>query len=114
MMRKPPGGGMGGGMGGPPGGGDMMGKIQQNQSILNPVDAASMKQGGQITPDMKISDYLRTLGIDPEGPLSQLQGAMKNQIGKAMPMNKMKSFAGGGGAPGGAPEPSMDNLMRGM
>ena len=110
MMRggapggRPP---MGGGgrppMGGAPGGG---GAIKDNLSVFNPADLAMTKAQGNIDPNMKVSDYLRQVGIDPEGPLTQLAEFGKKQMQNGDILGKMNNIAGGpGGAPGGAPPP---------
>ena len=88
---------------------DPMETLKANRSVFNPVDASMMKQEGEIRPDMTVREYFAKLGVDVEGPVSQLIDMAKDQMGKADPMNKMKSIAGGPmpgpkmGQPGGQP-----------
>jgi len=74
---------------------DPMETLQANKSIFNPVDASMMKQRGEINPNMSVREYFAKLGVDVEGPVSQLVDMAKDQMAKADPINKMKSIAGG-------------------
>jgi hypothetical protein len=67
--------------------------IRQNMSGFNPVDLAAMKQSGTFTPDMKVKDVLLKIGIDPEGPATQLVEFAKKQTQNADPLAKMKNIA---------------------
>lgn len=79
-------------------------RVGENMSVLNPTDRAMMKQSGAVTPETPIREYFGMLGIDVDGPMSQLAGAMKDQMAKADPVQKMQRLAGGG--PGmGQPAP---------
>jgi len=90
---------------------DPMNVIRENRSMFNPTDASMMAQEGEIRPDMSIREYFATLGVDVEGPVTQLIEMAKGQMQKADPMNKMKAIAGGppqgqppmGGPPQGQP-----------
>ena len=89
---------------------DPMETLKANRSVFNPVDASMMKQEGEIRPDMTVREYFAKLGVDVEGPVSQLIDMAKDQMGKADPMNKMKSIAGGptpGVKPGMGQPPQM-------
>lgn len=66
-------------------------------SVFNPTDQAMLKQSGTITPDMKVRDYFGMLGIDVDGPVTQLVEAFKGQMKKANPIEKMRSISGGPG-----------------
>lgn len=88
---------------------DIDATLRQNRSVFNPADLTAMKQEGEITPDMSIRDYFARLGVDVEGPVSQLVEMGKQQMQKANPLNKMQAVAGGpkpGAKPGmGQPAP---------
>jgi len=89
---------------------DPMQTVMQNKSIFNPVDSSMMAQGGEITPDMTVREYFAKLGVDVEGPISQLVDMAKDQMQKGNPINKMKSIAGGptsGMKPGMGQPPQM-------
>ena len=117
MMRKPPmGGGMGGGMGGAPGG-DV---IKENMSPFNPTDLGMMKQN--MSPDMSVRDFMSQMGIDVDGPVSQLEQLAGKQTSNATGLGKMRNIAKAppmGGAPMGpsgppaGPSPGMDKLLAG-
>lgn len=115
--------GGGGPPGMPPGGGPGQ-ALAQNQSILNPADAVAMKQGGQITPETSVREFLESRGVDVEGPVTQLIEAFKGEMQKANPVNKMRAVAGAGPSPGGPPmggapgmspgggQPGLDQLLK--
>lgn len=89
---------------------DPMQTVMQNKSIFNPVDSSMMAQSGEITPDMSVREYFAKLGVDVEGPISQLVDMAKDQMQKGNPINKMKSIAGGptpGMKPGMGQPPQM-------
>ena len=74
---------------------DPMAALKSNRSMFNPTDASMMAQEGEITPDMPIREYFAKLGVDVEGPISQLIEMTKNETQRANPLNKMKAIAGG-------------------
>jgi hypothetical protein len=78
--------------------------IEQNRSVFNPTDVASLVQSGQFTPQTTVTEFLGFFGIDPNGPVTQLIDFQKNQIDKADPLNKMKAIAGAGKAPAPTPQ----------
>ncbi len=106
----------------PPSSGGFMGAsqdpIKANMSAFNPVDLAAMKQSGAFSPDMKVKDVLAKIGIDVEGPASQLVEFAKNQVKNADPLGKMKSVAAT--APvnpevqGEAPAPGPESTPQGL
>jgi len=83
-------------------------RVQQNQSVLNPTDLSMMVQDGKLRPDMTVTDFLQSIGIDPAGPVTQLIQAMHQQSQMASPVDKMRAIAGGqpGGMPQGQPAQS--------
>ena len=85
---------------------DFGSKIGENMSILNPTDRTMLKQSGRISPETPIREYFGMLGVDVDGPISQLNEMFKDQVNKADPVEKMKRL---GGAPGmgQAPPPQM-------
>lgn len=90
---------------------DIQNTLMQNRSVLNPTDAAMMKQDGEVTPDMTVRDYFAKLGVDVDGPVTQLVEMGQREMQKANPMNKMQAISGGPqgkpamGRPQGQPAP---------
>jgi len=84
---------------------DAMNTLKQNRSIFNPTDMAMMKQEGEISANMTVREYFAKLGVDVEGPITQLVDLAKDQMQKGDPLNKMKAIAGSpaGGPPMGGP-----------
>ena len=93
---------------------DPMQTLKANRSVFNPVDASMMAQEGEISPDMSIREYFAKLGVDVEGPLSQLIDMAKDQMAKGDPLNKMKSIAGGPKPPPTGQPPMGQPPMGGM
>jgi hypothetical protein len=92
------------GAGGPPPGGPS--PVMKNMSALNPVDAATMASSGNFTPDMTVRDYFQKMGIDVDGPVTQLVEFAKKQSQNANPMNKMRNIAADTALQkGGTPQP---------
>jgi len=92
--------------------------VKQNMSMFNPVDMAAMKQSGAFTPDMKVKDVLLKIGIDPEGPATQLVEFAKKQHQNADPLGKMKNIASTApqGEPQGEPQgqPAVESPPQGL
>lgn len=84
--------------------------LQDNMSFDNPADLAAMKQAkdsGQgkfagMNEQTTIRDFFGQLGIDVEGPVTQLAKFSKEQQQKGNPLGKMENIAGAT-PPGGAP-----------
>jgi hypothetical protein len=95
-----------------------MGKVKENMSIFNPVDATVMRESGQFPPDMTIRDFFAQQGVDVDGPMTQLLQFVKGQAQKASPLGKMQAIAGGAGQQGGgepsAPPPELGSLIQKM
>lgn len=103
--------------GAPPMGGQPDKPAMPNASIFNPVDVATMKQKGTISPDMTVRDFLtNVLRVDIEGPVSQLIEAGRSQlqnrtgVGKAMNTQGPRPQAPGPQAP--APPAGIEGLMK--
>lgn len=122
MMQRPmprPGGAPGGMPGGAPGGmgGMPNNRMKQNETILNPNDLAAKATRGEVNPQMTIRDFLESeLGVDVDGPVSQLASALKGQAQKASPLGKVRAMGGAqGGIPGERPSgggaPGMEGLI---
>lgn len=89
--------------------------VFQNLSPMNPSDAKLMAASGQLSPDMTVRDYLGKMGVDVDGPVTQLLDMGKRMQENADPMMKMKNIAAsasskpggmsmmGGGKPPAAP-----------
>ena len=118
MMNMPPTGGMP-----PPGGSD---PIKENESFLNKTDLGMMAGEGRFSPDQTVRDVLTELGIDVEGPATQLVEFAQKQTENATVPGKMKNMSSlGQPAPQGPPSampqgpapgpqgppPSMEGLM---
>lgn len=122
MMRPPMGGQlpMGGAPGGAPGGNP----VKDNMSMLNPTDLAVMKGTGQVQEDMPLGEYLTSLGLDLNGPVTQLAEFAQKQVKNSSAMGKMKNMQPQGGPTPQAPQappqgqpgppPGMDSLLGGM
>ena len=103
-LPRPPGGGVppaGAGAPRPPGGPGP--GLPGPKSLLNPADAASQAQSGQIRPNMTVRDFLGSQGVDVDGPVSQLVKFAQGQVQNANPLNKLGQQ---GGAPGATPRPA--------
>ena len=109
-------------MGGPP----MNDPIKDNESFLNKTDLGVMAGERRFTPDQSVRDVLTELGIDVEGPATQLVEFAQKQSQNAEVSGKMKNIASSGQpkpmpspqgpmpgpAPGPqGPPPSMEGLM---
>ena len=82
--------------------------VGPQDSILNPNDALRGAARGRLSPDMTVRQGLEQMGIDVDGPISQLPGAMKSQVQNATTEGKIRSAAPpGASAPGlpGGPAP---------
>jgi len=95
--------------------------IKNNMSMFNPVDAMAMKGPiKQNINDMQLGQFIESLGMDLEGPATQLVEFGKKQTENADMAGKMKNI--GGGVPGsGSPVPppvpppqggTMEDLIR--
>jgi len=70
--------------------------------MLNPTDMAQKVSRGDVSQQMTVRDFLAQMGVDVDGPVSQLAQALQKQSQMANPLNKIR-MAGGRGAP--APMP---------
>ena len=99
---------------------DIAQRVMANRSMLNPVDRSMMKQDGQLDPNMSVVDFLKQMGVDPNGPVSQLTQLWQNQSAMANPANKMQAISGGQSAPppgptgNGGAGGSLSGLLGGM
>ena len=85
-------------------------KVRGNMSVFNPTDIAMMGQNGVLRPDMTVRQYLETVGIDVDGPVTQFRDAANDQMQKADGGNKMKAI---GGAPGMGQAPQQPRPQQG-
>lgn len=92
--------------------------FQEQLSMNRPDDVAMMGMSGAFQADMTVRQLFEQLGVDVDGPLSQLEAVMQQQQEKADPLNKAKAL-GGAGSPQGQPPPPqqpsqdpMGELMR--
>jgi hypothetical protein len=78
--------------------------IKNNMSMFNNVDAAALKGPMQQNMDMPLGQFIESLGMDLEGPATQLVEFGKKQAENGSMAGKMKNI--GGGVPGsGSPVP---------
>lgn len=97
--------------------------IDENLSMMSPQDAFVMAEKGMLRADMSVRDLFSQLGVDVDGPVSQLSEMVQRESEKANPINKMRAMAdadpmmdpveakmgaAGGGNPSGG---SLDELM---
>jgi hypothetical protein len=80
----------------------------KNLSAANPADIGAM--AGGIRPDMTVAEYLGKMGIDVNGPVTQLIQFAQKQVQNANPLTKMRNIAADtalqpGGQPGPMPGP---------
>jgi hypothetical protein len=104
-------------MGGMPPGGPQMPQggagpspVEKNLSMLNPGDAAMMAGSGKFTPDMTVRDYFKQLGIDVDGPVTQLVQLAQKQTQNANPINKMRNIAADTALQKGGQPPTMPGV----
>lgn len=70
--------------------------MDENLSVLNPQDAFVMAEKGMLRKDMTIRELFSGLGVDVEGPVTQLAEMVQRETQKSNPLNKMKAIAGAG------------------
>lgn len=112
-------------MGGMPGE-DPVANMEKNRSLLNPADATMAMQEGKIRPDMTVREFLQqNMGIDVDGPVTQLIEASQKQLQNRTAIGKAANMAGQGGPPqrgpgrpafvqpgqGGPPPGGLDAMM---
>jgi hypothetical protein len=73
------------------------GALRATESMLNPQDMARKATAGEISPQTTVRDFLGQMGIDVDGPVSQLQGVMRNQAQNATMLGKAQTLRGGAG-----------------
>jgi hypothetical protein len=88
--------------------------MRKNVSIMNPADLALMKQEGQFTPDMKLGDMLAKMGLDVNGPATQLVEFIQKNVQNADPLGKMQNIAADsmGGEEQMPEDTGLESLMR--
>ena len=107
--------------------GDPVKNMEMNRSMLNPADATMAIQEGKVRPDMSVREFLEmNMGIDVDGPVTQLIEASKKQlqnrtaIGKAANMGQPQGPPGPVGRPAfvqpgqGMGPPGLDSMMKEM
>lgn len=102
--------------------------IKGNMGMFNPADMASMKKDASMgsgpfagmSKDTTVRDFFGKLGVDVDGPVSQLTELAKSQVQKSNPLSKMgniaKSPVPGGGQPSAQPpmpeQAGLEGLMK--
>ena len=90
------------GPGGPPGAAPgmnpqaTMSAMKESRSLFNPQDVSMMIQDGTITMETPVAEVLRLMGIDVNGPFSQLAqkgGGVSQKLRSADPVSKMRGLA---------------------
>lgn len=72
--------------------------LRDTRSVFNPTDSAMNAAEGQGSQNMSVIEVLNKVGIDPQGPATQLRDFFMSQMKNADPLNKMRALAGGGQA----------------
>lgn len=89
--------------GGMPGGGG----VEKNLSIFNPKDFVIMVKTMANDPKATVRDLLSRLGIEADGPVSQITEFISKGMENATPLGQMKNISAGAGgtelSPGGQP-----------
>ncbi len=67
--------------------------MDEGLSVMNPQDAFLMAERGMLRKDMSVRELFSTLGVDVEGPVTQLSEMVQRETQKANPLNKMKAAA---------------------
>ena len=75
----------------------------RSDSIMNPMDGLRHAARGRIRPDMSVREALEVMGVDLEGPITQLQSTTRNMVQNATMEGKIRGAGAPGGAPGGVP-----------
>jgi len=106
--------------------GDVEGKLKSMRSPFNPQDMAMMMQDGDIGPNSTVRDFLEKLGVNVDGPISQLAEMFKSGMQNADPLSKMRSLnqqpqgqaeqpqGNPPGRPPMVPPGSLDRLLQGQ
>lgn len=104
-----------------PGPGDPLQKMQSQESIFNPADGAMKVARGDMQPNMTVRQVFEKMGIDVEGPATQLTALFKDQMQKRTMAGKMGMAQPAGGPQGQPPAPpppqgpgGMEGLMQTM
>lgn len=67
--------------------------VDKNLSAMTPGGAALMGSKAGASPNMSVGDYLKTIGIDVNGPVQQLIDFAQKQQANANPMNRVRNIA---------------------
>ena len=84
------------GQGGQPPGGQppgMGGGVMRNLSPMNPADLSLMAASGNFGPDTTIREAFSKVGIDVDGPMTQLADYVQKMKQNANPLNKVRNIA---------------------
>jgi len=79
--------------------------IKSNMSMFNPTDLAAAKASGEYNSQMTVRQVFEKLGVDVDGPATQLMELAKKQTQNANPLTKMRNIAASGQNSGPAPAP---------
>ena len=88
--------------------------VRKNMSIMNPMDLAAMKQSGEFSDmeSMTVADVMMKMGIDPNGPATQLVEFGRKQVENADMVGKMQNIASD--TVGGEEPPAEDTGLEGL
>lgn len=105
----------------PPGGGDPLQAMKSKESLFNPADMAMKASRGDVQPNMTVRQVFEKMGIDVEGPASQLTQLFQQQMQNRTMAGKMGMAQPAGGPRGAPPAPmpspgpgGMEGLMQTM
>lgn len=94
----------------PPGGRPVNPRVQgsnvmQNLSPMNPNDLGLMAASGEFTMNMTVAEWMQKVGIDVNGPMTQILDFVKRMQSNMDPLNKVRAMGSmpRGASPPGAP-----------
>ena len=101
--------------------GDPLRDMQSKESLFNPADATMKSARGDFQPNMTVRQVFEKMGIDVEGPATQLTALFKTQMQNRTMAGKMGMAQPAGGPQGAPPAPmptpgpgGMEGLMQTM
>jgi hypothetical protein len=85
--------------------GDPLRDMQSKESLFNPADASMKVARGDFQPNMTVRDVFAKMGIDVDGPATQLTKLFQDQMQKRTMAGKMGMAPPAGGPQGQPPAP---------
>ena len=82
--------------------------VMKNLSPMNPADKKLMAT--QLSPDMTVREWLGKMGVDVDGPVTQLVEMGQRMQKNANPLEKMKSISADASLKQGGQPPTMPGV----